>query len=103
MGYDDVYDVFGRRFVPFRQPHASTVPGLFDMRHFFDDVLAALPPTSRELLTPSYYARVRNDPTDRLRVRLRQNAVDRWRPAAPIRVYHSPTTRRSPSPTCVRP
>jgi hypothetical protein len=25
-----------------------------------------------------------------LRVRLRQNAVDRWRPDAPIRVYHSP-------------
>jgi hypothetical protein len=25
-----------------------------------------------------------------MRVRLRQNAVDRWRPRAPIRVYHSP-------------
>jgi acetyl esterase/lipase len=33
---------------------------------------------------------VRDDPDTRLRVRLRQNAADRWRPAAPVRVYHSP-------------
>ena len=31
-----------------------------------------------------------SDPQHPLRVRLRQNAVDRWRPDAPIRVYHSP-------------
>ena len=31
-----------------------------------------------------------DDPGDPLRVRLRQNAVDQWRPDAPIRVYHSP-------------
>jgi len=30
------------------------------------------------------------DPADPLRVRVRQNAVDQWRPEAPIRVYHSP-------------
>jgi hypothetical protein len=54
------------------------------------DVLAGLPSTSRELLRPSYFRAVRNNPDDPLRVRLRQNAVDRWRPDAPIRVYHSP-------------
>jgi hypothetical protein len=74
----------------FRQPYAATVPGLFDMRHFFDDVLAGLPPTSRELLRASYFRAVSGNPQDPLRVRLRQNAVDRWRPDAPIRVYHSP-------------
>jgi hypothetical protein len=60
------------------------VPGLFDMRDFFDDVLAGLPATSREFLTRSYYAEVSDDPDTRLRVRLRQNAVDRWRPAATL-------------------
>ena len=60
------------------------------MQHFFDDVLAGLPPTSRDLLRPSYYANVSNNPNNPLRVRLRQNAVDQWRPAAAIRVYHSP-------------
>jgi hypothetical protein len=33
---------------------AATVPGLFDMQHFFDDVLGGLPATSRGLLTHSY-------------------------------------------------
>jgi hypothetical protein len=66
------------------------VPGLFDMRHFFDDVLAGMPATSRELLTASYFREVRDNPDDPFRVRLRENAVDRWRPRAPIRVYHSP-------------
>ena len=82
--------MFRRPSDVFRRPYAATVPGLFDMQHFFDDVLAGLPPTSRELLRRSYYAQVSDDPNTRLRVRLRQNAVDRWRPAAPIRVYHSP-------------
>ena len=90
LAYDDIYDVHGRPSEVFRQPYASTVPGLFDMQHFFDDVLAGLPPTSRELLRPAYYAEVRSNPSNPLRVRLRQNAVDRWHPAAPIRVYHSP-------------
>ena len=90
LAYDDIYNVYGHASDVFRQPYASTVPGLFDMQHFFDDVLAGLPPTSRDLLRPSYYANVSNNPNNPLRVRLRQNAVDQWRPAAPIRVYHSP-------------
>ncbi len=90
LAYEDIYDVLGPLDRVFRPPFADTVSGLFDMQHFFDDVLAALPATSRELLTRSYYARVTSDPGDPLRVRLRQNAVDQWRPEAPIRVYHSP-------------
>lgn len=66
------------------------MPGLFDMRHYFDDVLAGLPPTSRELLRASFLREVRGDRDHPRRVRLRQNAADRWRPLAPIRVYHSP-------------
>ncbi len=88
LAYDDVYDMRG----PGRVPPAlcSTVPGLFDMEHFFDDVLAGLPPTSRELLRASYLRAVSGNPDHPLRVRLRENAVDRWRPDAPVRVYHSP-------------
>jgi hypothetical protein len=65
------------------------LPDLFDMQHYWDDVLAAHPPTARALLRPAYYEHVRNNPDDPLRARLRQNAVDRWRPRAPIFVYHS--------------
>ena len=94
LAYDDVYDVFNRRSDVFRAPFASTVSGLFDMQHFFDDVLAELPPDAQQLLTPSFQAAVRANPQHPMRVRLRQNAVDRWTPQAPLRVYHSPTTRK---------
>jgi hypothetical protein len=90
LAYDDIYDLFDQPAEVFRQPYAGTVAGLFDMRHYFDDIVAALPPTSRELLRPSFLRAVRGDRDHPLRVRLRQNAVDRWRPDAPIRVYHSP-------------
>ncbi len=90
LAYDDIYDVYGTPSDVFRRRYSSTVPGLFDMKHFFDDILAGLPSTSRELLRPSYYANFSNNASSPLRIRLRQNAVDRWRPEAPIRVYHSP-------------
>ena len=96
LAYDDVYNLYQRPADVFRRPYASTVPGLFDMQHFFDDVLAGLPPTSRELLRASYFRAVSNNPDDPLRVRLRENAVDRWRPDAPIRVYHSPDDEEVP-------
>ena len=82
LAYDDIYGVYERRSDVFRPPYAATVAGLFDMRHDFDDVVAALPPTSRELLTACYLRAVTTDPDEELRVRLRQNAVDRWRPRA---------------------
>ncbi|HVQ13301.1 MAG TPA: hypothetical protein VMS40_06910, partial [Vicinamibacterales bacterium] len=89
LAYDDVYDVFNRTSDVFRAPFASTVSGLFDMQHFFDDVLAELPPDTQQLLKPSFQAAVRANPQHPLRIRLRQNAVDRWTPHAPLRIYHS--------------
>jgi hypothetical protein len=79
LAYDDIYDVYGRLSDVFRQPFAATVADLFDMQHFFDDVLAALPPTSRELLRPSYSARVSTDPDD---PPPRPPASERGRPVA---------------------
>jgi pimeloyl-ACP methyl ester carboxylesterase len=42
LAYDDIYDLFERPSDVFREPYASTVPGLFDMRHFFEDVLVSV-------------------------------------------------------------
>ena len=89
VAYDDVYDVFHTTADVFRRPQARTVDGLFDMHHFFDDVVAGLRPTARTLLTPSFYAAVTADRHHPMRARLRQNAVDRWQPTAPMRIYHS--------------
>ena len=53
LAYDDVYDVFGHPSDVFRPRFAATIPGLFDMQHYWDDVLAAHPPTARGLLRPA--------------------------------------------------
>ncbi len=89
LAYDDLYDIYDRPSDVFRRPWAGTVGGLFDMQHYFDDVLAGLPPTSRALLTTAFRSAVENDPRTSFRRRLRQNAVDRWTPSAPLRVFHS--------------
>jgi pimeloyl-ACP methyl ester carboxylesterase len=96
LAYDDIYDIYGQTTDVFRQPYASTVSSLFDMQHFFDDILAELPPNARALLTSSYHAEVLADPRNPFRVRLRQNAVDRLRLDAPVRVYHSPDDEEVP-------
>ena len=89
LAYDDVYDVYQHTSDVFRKPYASAVGDLFDMEHFFDDIVAALAPNAHALLTPSYFTNVTTNTQNPLRVRLRENAVDRWRPRAPLLVYHS--------------
>ena len=96
LAYDDIYDVYGSAADVFRQRYAAGVEDLFDMRHYFDDVMFALPPPARNLLKSSYYAQVTGDRDDPMRVRLRENAVDRWRPQAPLRVFHSPQDEEAP-------
>lgn len=96
LAFDDIYDVYGPVADVFRPRFARTVEVLFDMRQYFDDVAAGLTMPPRDLLRPAYYARVTSDPDDPMRVRLRENAVDRWRPTAPIRVFHSLTDEEVP-------
>jgi len=96
LAYDDVYDVYQNTSDVFRTRFASSVSDLFDMRHFFDDVVAGLPANARALLRPSWYADVMQNRQNPLRVRLRQNAMDRWNPRAPLRIYHSPDDEEVP-------
>jgi hypothetical protein len=94
---DDVYDLYDSPFDVFRRPWASRVDRLFDMQHYFDDVVAGLAPNARaRFIGP--FARGLSDPQAPLRVRLRANAVDRWTPVAPVRVYHSPDDEEVPYP-----
>jgi pimeloyl-ACP methyl ester carboxylesterase len=90
LAFDDVYDVYESTADVFRQPYASIVEDRFDMRHFFDDIAAELPPPVSEILTPSYLAELTTNRDTPMRVRLRENAEDRLRLEAPVRVDHSP-------------
>ena len=41
LAYDDIYDIYGETSDIFLPPYDSSVDGLFDMQHYFDDVAAA--------------------------------------------------------------
>ncbi|MEU9416134.1 alpha/beta hydrolase [Streptomyces sp. NPDC048272] len=71
----------------FRAPYAGTVEGLFDGTHPEEEIVAALPATPEELLTPAWVENVRS-PRGALRTALRANdgACD-WKPDVPVRLY----------------
>ncbi len=96
LAYDDIYDIYGETSDVFQPPYDATVEGLFDMRHYFDDVAAALPASSQQLLDSDFLAELTADEQHPFRVRLRENAVDQWTPDAPVRAYHSPDDEEVP-------
>lgn len=97
LAYDDMYDVYPSLADVFRPHYASIVNDLFDMQHFFDDIVAELPPPARDILTDSFLARLATNRNEPMRVRLRENAVDRgWNPRAPLRVYQSDADEEVP-------
>ncbi len=96
LAYDDIYDIYGETSEIFEPPYDSTVEDVFDMQHYFDDVAAALPGSSQELLDADFLAEVMANAQHPLRVHLRENAVDQWTPDAPVRAYHSPDDEEVP-------
>jgi hypothetical protein len=72
------------------EPYASALPGLFDGTHAGEDILAALPPTPRDLLRPDAYAKLlAGDGSEPLVQAFRLNDSYDWKPQAPVRLYHS--------------
>ncbi|MEV6571768.1 alpha/beta hydrolase [Streptomyces sp. NPDC051577] len=73
----------------FRAPYARMVEGLFDGTHPEEEIVAALPATPEELLTPAWVENVRS-PRGALRTALRANdGVCDWKPDVPVRLYAS--------------
>ncbi len=70
----------------FRDP---SVEALFDGEHRNEDIFPHLPATMHELLTDTYFERLRN-PTGTLRARLREaDSYCDWRPRVPVTIYSS--------------
>jgi len=88
VAYDDVYgDVYGNLSDTFQSPFNSTILGIFDMNHTYDAVIAALPGSQAELLTPTFYASVQ-DENSPMRTHLRENSVEDTCLSGPIQWYH---------------
>ena len=94
LAYDDIYDVYNSTADVFRRRHAGTVDGLFDMHHFFDDVIFGLRPTARRCslrISPRSPRTAPPDPRPAAGERRRSMAADR-----PVRTYHSPDDEEVP-------
>jgi hypothetical protein len=80
----------------FQAPYANIVEQLFDGNHQDEEIVAALPPTATDLLTPAYVQRLHH-PSGPLLAAVRENdRTCRWRPQAPIRLYAADGDRDVP-------
>ncbi|MFJ2769854.1 alpha/beta hydrolase [Streptomyces sp. NPDC087300] len=71
----------------FRAPYADRVEALFDGRHGEEDVVAALPESVKQLLTPEFSERMKH-PTGGLKEALEANdGACAWKPRVPVRLY----------------
>jgi hypothetical protein len=72
----------------FRTPYAATVEGLFDGTHTDEEIVAGLPGTPEELLTPQFIAQMKH-PTGALAEIMRADdaVCTDWAPQAPVRLY----------------
>jgi pimeloyl-ACP methyl ester carboxylesterase len=88
LSHQDVYgDVYEHPSDAFAPPFDTTLGELFDMDHTYEEVIAGLPGSVAELLTPEFFDKV-HDPRSPIRVHLRDNAVEDVCLRSPIRMFH---------------
>ncbi|WP_344406514.1 alpha/beta hydrolase [Streptomyces longisporus] len=71
----------------FRAPYASRVEGLYDGNHEEDDVIKALAPTVKDLLTPASQERLRHPSGGLLEAMRAADHTCDWKPDVPVRLY----------------
>jgi hypothetical protein len=70
-------------------PYATTIPPLFNGNIAGSNINTALPACNiSSILTPAVLSSLTNDPASPLFAALRDNDLDRWKPIAPVRLYH---------------
>jgi len=69
-------------------PYNTTLPPLLAGNSTGDQLNLALPPDPNAILKPQYLADFRANPRHPLRLALADNDLYRWRPRAPLRLYH---------------
>ncbi|MEU9047712.1 MULTISPECIES: alpha/beta hydrolase [unclassified Kitasatospora] len=71
----------------FKQPYAGVVEGLFDGEHQEEEIVSALAPDVRSLVTPEFYDRLGHPDGGLLdAIRLADGTCD-WHPRVPVRLY----------------
>jgi hypothetical protein len=88
ISYNDVYgDIYAHPSDAFASPFDVTLEAVFDMSHTYEEVIASMPSSMAEMLTPAFFdeAHASSSP---IRVHLRDNAVDGVCLSSPIRMMH---------------
>lgn len=88
LSWDLAYGILPSLSEAVQAPYDSQLPGLFDMEHTADQIMAALPPVARDVLKPEFLAAVTSDPQHPVNVAARANDVYDWKPVAPVKLYH---------------
>lgn len=109
MGYvltswNRIYHLYAKPSDAFRAPYASKMAGLYNGGQQDAAIVAALPTTLRQLLTPRYYALLQH-PTAKVRRAFAANDTCGWTPDVPVRMFAaSGDTTVTPADTaqCVR-
>ncbi|TCC42174.1 hypothetical protein [Kribbella speibonae] len=73
----------------FQAPYASTVEGLFDGSHPFEEIVAGLPDTPEKLFTPEFAAKLQHPSGRFLRaLRTADQICHDWTPRVPVHLYN---------------
>ena len=88
VAYQSVYSLAPGWSDLFAPPYDTTIPPLFNGNTTNTVINGALPCNVTTILRPSLIFALTNDPGCPLYQALRDNDLDRWKPVAPLRLFH---------------
>jgi hypothetical protein len=88
FSYNNVYRLYNSPSEFLVQPYDSTLPPLFDGAHSSSQINAAMPSVPSRILKPEFITQFKNNPDNPFRIILQANDLYRWRPRAPMNMYH---------------
>ena len=88
LAYNRVYHLADSLASIFTSEIAQALPILFDGVHTSQEINAQLPLVPSDMLNPTFAEALRRDPEHPLWRALAENDLYKWRPLAPMRLYH---------------
>jgi pimeloyl-ACP methyl ester carboxylesterase len=86
--FQDVYHFASNLADILASPYDTTLPPLLDGNTAGSQINSAMPADPTQILKPEYLAAFRTNPRHPLRLALQDNDLYRWRPQAPLHLYH---------------
>ncbi len=88
FAYQNVYGLAESSEALFAAEYRDVIPPLFNGATSSDAINSAMPDVPLEVLSPEFVTSIRDDESSPINQALEKNDVYRWKPAAPMRLYH---------------